>query len=274
MAYKIRASGKTPEFKKTDELLPALDSLGDSFRKYGAPLLIAAGLLLLIGGAVWGFIWYQGQQENAASGLVYQASNYFHQIPDAAPDEKTPAPTREENLKKAIELFGEVIAQYPRTHSASISQYYIGNTHLELGQYDEAVADYQTFLDRFQPSDVMAGLALQRMGLAYQAKGDKASAEASFEKVLSTDKALNKDQVLFLLGLLLEDQNKKEEAITQYKRIIQEYPLSVLIPDTRTRLRGLGFEPEQAAPAEDKPESSAAPPANSENGPAGSDGKK
>jgi TolA-binding protein len=275
MAYKIRATGKTREFKKSEELLPALDSLGHSFQRYGAPLLISVGILLLVAGGALGYFWYQSRLENAAAGLAYEATLHYHQQPRTDDKEKKPVPTKAENFKKALELFGEVTQKYPRTRAAAISQYYIGNSHLELGQYEQAVSAYQTYLDRYHPSGTMTGLALERMGVAEETKGDRAAAEETFKKVLATEGAMNKDQVLFSLGSLLEKEDKKEDAVAQYKRILKDYPLSVLIPDARTRLKGLGVEPEMQTSSESKPESKPeVAPSPTQSPPGESDAKK
>lgn len=261
MAYKIRVISKKPELKKPDEFVSTVDQLTGAVRTRARLLLAIFGILVLLGGAIGGFVWYSVRQEQSASVLEMEAARYYHQPVESTPQDKgDPQSLRAENLKKAIELYQRVVAQYPRTKAAAWSRYYLGNSYLELGDYDGAISAYQVFIKRHPGSTFLIAMAWQRLGYAYLAKGDLKQAEMFFEAVANGKEAQNKDQSLFEIGRLREFQGRKQEAITPYQEMVNKYPDSVLAAEAKARLRALGVVELQPALPE-KPIPGQTPPA-------------
>ncbi len=242
MAYRIRVINKKQELRQPDEFISTMDWFGEVVRSNTKSISFLAGLIVLVGGAIGGGIWYQVQQEESAAEIELRATRFYHQpMPPSLPGVEGES-WRKENLDKAIELYQEVVAKYSGTRSAALSQYYLGNSHLELGEYDQAVNAYQNFYQKYQESPILLGLAHQRQGYAFLAKGDLKAAQGAFEAAIRIDQALNKDQVLFEIGRLFETQGNKDGAVQQYQKVIQEHPASLLTAEARIRLRELGVE--------------------------------
>lgn len=247
MAYKIRVATRKQQLKKPDEFISTVDWVGEQIQKRAKLFWTVFGLLGVIGAGIGGYWFYQHQQENRASALEFQGSQYFRQQPPV--DEKATAASKEENYKKAIEEYQKTIQNYPGTPSAIIAHLYLGNAYMELKDFDSAVSAYRSILDKKPLNDIMAGLVYQRLGYAYLAKNNVEDARKAFESVDHLTGAMNKDQVDYELGRVNETLGKKEEAIKRYQEIVKQYSDSLFLAEAQQRLTALGVtetKPEQA----------------------------
>ena len=94
----------------------------------------------------------------------------------------------------------------------------IGLVHLELEQYDEAIAVFGDMLEK----DPSADNIRLYLGIAYEEKGDLANAYSEFNKI-SRNSAQYFEAVSHI-ALILKEQGKAEEAIAVLKKIIEAYP--------------------------------------------------
>ena len=53
-----------------------------------------------------------------------------------------------QEYKNVLEKFDEVIKNFPDTSSGKLSLLYKGNLHLRLGEFEEAIKAYETFLQK------------------------------------------------------------------------------------------------------------------------------
>jgi len=127
---------------------------------------IAAVLVLAAGYRI-----VQSMQEQKATPLVATAYGYY------SPSQGTGA-----DFVKALELFSSIRKQYPSTRSGAIAQYYIGNCLANLGRNDEALAEYQTFVSKYEGDKFLLGLVYERRGYVYSELGKQADAIKSFEQ--------------------------------------------------------------------------------------------
>jgi TolA-binding protein len=242
MAYKIRVATRKEQLKKPDEFIGTIDWLGEKIRERAKLFWILLAIVLVVGSGI-GMYWYlQAQQQNRAAALEYQGLQYYHQ--QVPPDDKKPAPSKEENDKKAVEQFQKILEEYPRTSSASLGRYYIGNAYMELKDYDSAISAYKAFLERNPASDMMIGMTYQRLGYAYLKKGSPEDARQAFEKVDGLAGAINKDQANYELGRIDETMDKKDDAIKRYQDIVSRYPDSMFLAEAQRRLTALGVKTE------------------------------
>jgi len=238
MAYKIRVATRKNQLKKPDEFIGTLDRLGDLIRER-ATLVGSILAFLVVAGAAYGAYWfYQENQKNHAANLEFQGLEYYRQ--EAPSDPKSAPPPKEEAYKKAVEEFQEVLKQYPGTPSAEIAQFYIGNTNMELKDFDAAIAAYRALVDKKTKNDILLGMAYQRLGYAYLEKKESDEARQAFEAVGAVPGAVNKDQADFELGSLYESTGKKEDAIKRYQEIVSQYPDSMFLAEAQGRLTALG----------------------------------
>ncbi|HEY5593575.1 MAG TPA: tetratricopeptide repeat protein [Nitrospiria bacterium] len=238
MAYKIRVATSKEQLKKPDEFIGTVDWLGDKIQEHSKLAWMIVGIVLLVGAGIGAAWFYQEQQKNRAASLEYEGLRYYRQ--QAPADDKGAAPPKEENYKKAVEQFQKVLQEFPRTPSASIAQFYIGNAHMELNDFDSAISAYRAFLEKKPKNDILAGMAYQRLGYAYLAKNSPEEARQAFESVNRLAGAINKDQVSYELGRMDETSGKKDEGIKRYQEIVSRYPDSLFLAEAQRRLSALG----------------------------------
>lgn len=250
MAYKIRVATRKEQLKKPDEFIGMVDWLGDKIRTHAKRAWMIVGITLIIGAGIGAYWFYQEQQKNRAASFEYLGFQYYRQ--QAPADDKTPAPSKEENYKKAIEQYQKIIQDYPRTPSASIAPFYLGNAYMDLKDFDSAISSYRAFLEKNPKNDILAGITYQRLGYAYLAKNSPEDARQAFESVERQAGALNRDQADYELGRIHEASGKKDEAIKRYQEIVKRYPDSLFLADAQKRLTAMGVaetKPEQTNPS-------------------------
>ena len=247
MAFKIRTISKKQELNQPDEFISTLDWISETVQTRTKEISILLGVLVLAAAVVGGYFWNQSRQEGLAAQLQAKADTIYRDAASTAEVAQTGAGTAEVRFRDAVKAYQEVVTNYPGTRAASMSQYYIGNSYLDLGDYDQAIQALESFIDQDFKFPVLEALVRQRLGYAYLLKGDTEAAQGAFGGVIRIEEALNKSPVLYESGRLHEVQGEKEEAILRYQKIIKDYPHSLIVPDARVRLRELGVEESEPA---------------------------
>jgi tetratricopeptide (TPR) repeat protein len=175
-----------------------------SYRKQLNIALIVIAVALVIAG---GYSLMRSADERKAAPLLAAAYESYSSVEPSKTD-----------FKKALELFSEVKNKYPRTRSAAIAQYYIGNCLANSGQADEAIKAYQNFINAYGGEKFLLALVYQRMGYAYSVIGKQAEAIKAFEQA----EALGGPGVATVeLAKIYESMGNSVGAQKKYK-IIQE----------------------------------------------------
>lgn len=250
MAYKIRMGSRKQELKQPDEFFSLVDRIQHwAVENTGVVTKLILGLVLT-GVVVGGFFFFQGSQAEKASVLEFKALQFFQQQGQAFAEADTLSP--EENYKKAVKLFQEIIQEFPRTPSAVMARYYLGNAYLKLEEFDSAVKAYQSFLDVEKKNTILRGLVFQRLGYAHLSKNESREAIEAFKAAIELDGILNKDQIYYELGHLFHMMGKNEEAIRNYQAVPEQFPDSLFLSEAQTRLRELGVTEVKPPDAEAK----------------------
>ena len=200
--------------------------------------LVWGGILLvvvLIGGLVT-VNWLSTQKQEEAWALQGKAQQVYLDRPlDDVSKGKN-------NVQEASGLFQDILKQFPGTSSAKVSSFLLANSLMEEENYQGAIDAYSSFVKDYAQDRLLVGLVQQRLGLAQLLNGNREAAEGSFMAVLENAQALNKDQVLFELAKLSESEENTESAVTYYKRLIQEFPLSPFSTEANLRVKVLAPE--------------------------------
>jgi tetratricopeptide (TPR) repeat protein len=96
---------------------------------------------------------------------------------------------KEGHADKAIELFKETLRHLPVSWDIDSYESCLADAYLQLGRYDEAIAEYQRIL-RLNPN---YPLVHYRLGLAYERKGQSSQARAEFRHFLEVWKDADTD---------------------------------------------------------------------------------
>jgi outer membrane protein assembly factor BamD len=163
------------------------------------------------------------------------------------------------NFTQAIQAYKDFGIFFPFLPEASYAQLQVANTHYkEIAKPDRdrteakaAEEEYQTFLEKY-PKDPLAPQAEQRLrnvqeiiaegdyriGYYYYVKGDKRAAAARLIAITKRYPLYSKsDHALWMLGDIFERSEHKEIASIYYAQIVRNYPLSMYVPDAKTKLK-------------------------------------
>ncbi|MCU4157934.1 tetratricopeptide repeat protein [Carboxylicivirga sp. A043] len=119
--------------------------------------------------------------------------------------------------------FLEIIEDYGSTTAGNLAVYYAGVSNLHLGNYNEAV----DFLKGFSTSEEMiAATAAGALGDAYAELGQNDDAIAQYKDAASYDNTLTAPTYLMKLGAMYEAKADYKAAVEAYKTIKDDYATS------------------------------------------------
>ncbi len=246
MSYKIKVPPRTLQMDEA-HLMSNLEHWMFGLREYRRPLLVGLALLLFAVGIVGGVLWYDAENARKAQALEREAT--LHYMTRPADDPKK----ADINLKEAIALYKQVVDEYPRTLSAPLALFTLGNALLEGKDVDAAIEAYKRFIVMYGSHTPLLGLVHQKLGYAYQLKGDRDQAAMAYAAVLQIPGALNRDHALFELARLEESLSRPEGALAYYQDLMKTYPNSPFSNEAGIRVKALEVkkspEPGAAAPS-------------------------
>jgi outer membrane protein assembly factor BamD len=115
---------------------------------------------------------------------------------------------RDVDYARAIELFQEVIDNYPYSQFSTLAELKIADIHFDQGNYEEAASYYHDFVE-LHPNHPEVPYALYRNGLC------------AYEQI----------------GRVDQDQTATREAIAHFRVLIERYPESGQVEDAKARLQ-------------------------------------
>ncbi len=192
------------------------------------------------------YSWWSGRSAAQAEALLAAAMQTYDApivpaptVPGATQQAGT-FPTEQARSEAALTAFEQVISQYPATDAATAARYHHAASLAAVGRFAEAEKGYQATIDA--AGDSLFG-ATARMGQA-----EALIAAREFDRGLKVleDLAANRDGILPVDGVLMQlargyqKAGKTAEARTAFKRIVDEFPDSLFVPQARTELAKLG----------------------------------
>ncbi|MEW6489941.1 MAG: tol-pal system protein YbgF, partial [Thermodesulfobacteriota bacterium] len=97
--------------------------------------------------------------------------------------DKAYATYKEGRYEEARGLFRDYIAQHPDTPLTGNAYFWIGESHYDQGQYEQAILEYDKVVQRFPKGGKVAG-ALLKQAFAFDAIGDPVDARILLRKLL------------------------------------------------------------------------------------------
>jgi tetratricopeptide (TPR) repeat protein len=232
MSYRIKVPPRTLPVDEA-HLLSVLEHRIIGIKKYRWPLAVGLLLLVLVGAGTWGVVWYDAQTVNKAQDVEREAT--LHYLTRPANDPKK----TETNLRESIALYRKVVDEYPRTPSAPLALFSLGNALTLSNELDQAIEAYRQFVSKYGANHTLLGLVHQKLGYAYLLKGDVEQAAKAYATVLEIQGAANRDQALFELARLEEGRARPEAASAHYQDLMKTYPNSPLANEAAIRLKVL-----------------------------------
>ena len=235
MTYKIKVFRKSGPPNEA-QLLSGLERVIFHLEHHRVAILIGVLMLVLAAAVVGVVIWYDYRQAEQAVELEQRAARLYFGRPV---DEPEKARIR---LKEAISQYRQLVEQYPRSPSAQLGLYRLGNALVESNELVGAIEAYKKYIASYRANQLVLGLVSQRLGYAYLLRGDHEQAAKAFSDVLALPGALNKDHALLELGKLEEARSRPEGALSHYQDLTQLYPHSPFAGEAGIRIKALGVK--------------------------------
>lgn len=177
--------------------------------------IIGLVIILLVGGYFGYKYLYVKPHEKKAEAMVFKAQQYF------AKDSFQLALNGDGNNYGYL----QVIKKYGHTKTGNQAKYAAGVCYVHLGEFQKGI-DY---LKQFDAQDkIVQAVAYGIMGDAYMELGQTATGINYYKKAGNyNDNNLISPLYLMRAGLALEKEGKSQQAITIYKQIKSNYPLSI-----------------------------------------------
>ena len=117
-----------------------------------------------------------------------------------------------------------IVDNYGNSESGELARFYLANAYMNLGQYDEAIKQYDSFST---DNDLLKASALAGLASCYEVKNEYSKAAANFEKAGNLISNPNTTpEYLSAAARCYGSAGEKEKAITMLKKIKKEYPTS------------------------------------------------
>lgn len=232
MSYRIKVPPRTLQVDEA-HLVSGLEHWVFGLQRYRWSIAVGFILLLLMTGGIWGVFWYDAQNASKAQELEREATRHLFTQPSNDP-KKAAA-----NLNEAIALYKRVLEEYPRTPTAPLAQFSLGNAFLQANDLDSAIESYKRFISTYGSNISLLGLVHQKLGYAYLLKRDDDQAAKTYSAILDIPEAMNRDHALFELARLKENRSKADDALKYYQDLIKTYPDSPLTSEAAVRVKVL-----------------------------------
>jgi tetratricopeptide (TPR) repeat protein len=237
---------------KDNELALAIGQAQHWAGRNSTTLLAIVGVIVLIGGAVWGFsAWRNGTDNNArvmlAEAMVIEEARVMPPAPPSGTTNDPNAiggqapgtyPTEKAKLEAALPKFQAAADAYPATDSGLTARYHVAKNLVALGRFADAVPHYD---------QVIAG---SNALLARSARLGKAEAQlraAQFEPAIATlkqivdqkDATLPAEAVLMELARAYKLAGKTDDARKTLTQVVEQHADSQYAGEARTEIEKL-----------------------------------
>jgi tetratricopeptide (TPR) repeat protein len=120
-----------------------------------------------------------------------------------------------------IQLYNDVITQYPGSRAAMMSYYQMGNMYYTLGDVDASIKAYTEFLKDVPDASDLKILAYNSIGYGYEKKADLPRALESFEKAANSKSGVGFEGMTYRnVARIYEEMNNKEKALEYYQKAL------------------------------------------------------
>ncbi len=203
------------KLKEPDEFISITERMYLFITHHAKPIALGAGIVLIL--LLFAFLfqtWDKKKTEEADQ--MFNRAMETYQMVSSPYREGSP-----QEYKNAIERFDEIIAKFPKTQSGKLAVLYKGNIHLRLGEYDEAVKAYESYLEKAGKEKLYRAFAMEGLGYSYEGKKDYERAMQAFQKVIDLGQGFLLASAHLGLGRCSEKVGKTKEALENYKSFMK-----------------------------------------------------
>lgn len=138
-------------------------------------------------------------------------------------------------IAQAEEQLQSVATDFAGTHSASAAVCYLGTVYFRQGKYDDALAQFETYLNHHRATPTLRRIALEGKAAVLEQQRDFAAAAQIYTQLAQDAKTTPSTYSRYLLDAArcYRSQRDWQSALRTAELILQTYPDSPLAPDAR-----------------------------------------
>jgi tetratricopeptide (TPR) repeat protein len=201
--------------KEPDEFITLTEKTYLFITHHSKPIAVGGILILILFLAVFIFQMWGKKNEEKAYQMFSLATEAYQNVSSPYRD----GPPQE--YKNVLEQFNEVGTKFPGTSSGKLAILYKGNIHLRLGEFDEAIKDYESFLQKAGKGKLYLSFALEGLGYAHEGKKDYEKAVNAFRKNIDLGEGFQRGDTYLGMGRCYEKMGKNKEALDSYKSFLK-----------------------------------------------------
>jgi len=203
------------QIKQPDEFISTTEHVLLFVRDHLKKIVVGVGIIVVIVAAYVLFRVWEARRENEASQRLNVAMEAVELV-NSPYREGSPA-----DYKNALAKMEEIVNAFPKTSSGTFALLYKGNIHLKLGEFDEAIKAYDTFLSRSGSEKLYNLLALEGVGYAYEGKKDYGKAIEAYQRIIAMDQGFQGREARLQMGYCYEKLGKNKEAVENYRAYLE-----------------------------------------------------
>jgi tetratricopeptide (TPR) repeat protein len=199
------------ELLEPDKLQLFFLSVRAFVEKHRMRIFAGAGIFLLIILLIGFWYLYQMNYERNAGKLYNRVSNAAAKAGPPSAD------------TTAIQGYKGLLTQYPRSDSAMMAYYRLGNLYFGRYEFDAAIGAYNDFLKKAPPRSDLIALAYSGLGGCHEAKKDLNKALECYEKAMKANTASSFDALNFSnIARIYEAMNQPAKALESYRKALDK----------------------------------------------------
>lgn len=140
------------------------------------------------------------------------------------------------SLQMIKEKETDFLKTYSGTSAAILARAQYAGIYFEQKDYNSAVVLYEKLLSDAGSDEVLRNISLCALAQCYEALGKTDLAIANFEKIVSGNNDIKKDEALFHLGLIYEKTNDMVKSKEKFTQLANEFENSMFIEIAKDKI--------------------------------------
>ncbi len=214
--------------EEPDPVTVTLHRIAGFFVTYWKSIVSGVAAVLVVVAAVSGYFYFQHRTETAAAGLFTKAMDHYGTV--------LARNGSEEEFRAAKQNFRHILDNYGKTDVAKMALIQYAGASYRSGDFEEAVAHYEKALSQMHRGHKFREMAVNGIAYAYEAMGDHDNAIRYFTMIADNPDAATRDQALFKLGILYEAAGEKEKSRDAFETILAAHQDSLYFELAKARI--------------------------------------